>query len=304
MAAAAPVEIPATFRELVAGRPPEPEISGDDWLRALPRLVSGALSRWSLVPDGAPHHGLCALVVPVRDEHGTPAALKVTWPHAEARDEHLALRAWGGRGAVELLAADPGRSTMLLARLDAERSLVGVDLAEACEVIGTLLRTLRRPALPQLARLSGWGQRTLAAFDSPAAGSLPRRFLAQGRSVLADLLSEDVDTHLLHTDLHYENVLAGPDGWLAIDPKPMSGDPAFEVWPALHNRLDPRGAGLAWDVHSRLGWVCEAAELDEDRARSWALIRTLADALHAARSGDDARLGARIMLAKALSQRW
>ena len=38
---------------------------------------------------------------------GEAAALKLTWPHAEARHEHLALRLWDGHGAVRLLAADP-----------------------------------------------------------------------------------------------------------------------------------------------------------------------------------------------------
>ncbi|WP_040158959.1 aminoglycoside phosphotransferase family protein [Mobilicoccus massiliensis] len=315
--------IPAEFRALLAGRPPEPDVSGDDWLRSLPKLLRGALARWELAVDGPARHGVCALVVPVRCTDGTPAALKVAWPHAESRDEHLALRAWDGDGAVPLLAADPSRATLLLARLDADRDLSRLPVDEACEILGGLLRRLDRPALPRLARLSGWAQR-VASFDSPAVTQVPRRLVQQARSTITGLLEDDVDGRLVHTDLHYENVLAvlpnspaaegdsraddapDPSGgeWLAIDPKPMAAEPAFAVWPALHNRWTEMGTEIAWGVHLRLGWICDAAGIDEDRARAWALVRTVDDALEAAERGDAATLTARIALAKALSQRW
>ena len=44
---------------------------------------------------------------------------------------------------------------------------------------------------------------------------------------------------MIHGDLHYENVLAADrEPWLAIDPKPMAGDPHYEVAPMLWNRWD------------------------------------------------------------------
>lgn len=287
---------------MIAGRPAEPDISGDDWLRSLPKLLSGTMARWELTPDGDPRHGVCALVVPVRTADGASASLKIAWPHTESRHEHLALRAWDGNGAVPLLAADPSRSTMLLARLDADRDLLTVPLEEACAVIGGLLARLDRPALPQLARLSRWAQR-IAAFDSPAAARVPRRLVQQASRTATGLLADDVDTRLVHADLHYENVLAGPDGWTAIDPKPVAGEPAYGVWPALHNRFG-EWSEIGWGLHLRLGWICDAAGIDEDRARGWALVRAVGDAVDAAACGDDARLTTRIMLAKALAQRF
>lgn len=42
---------------------------------------------------------------------------------------------------------------------------------------------------------------------------------------------------MIHTDLHDENVLAADrEPWLAIDPKPLSGDPHYEPAPMLWNR--------------------------------------------------------------------
>ena len=129
-----PVVIPAEFRTLLEGRPADDQlphpVTGDAWLARLPRLVDDHLARWGLTVDGQPRFGENALVIPVVREEG-PAALKLTWPHDEGRSEHLALRLWDGRGAVRLLAADPGDFVLLLERLDSSRELTGVPILEA-----------------------------------------------------------------------------------------------------------------------------------------------------------------------------
>ena len=79
----------------------------------------------------------------------------------------------------------------------------------------------------------------MRALASPPAG-LPRRFVEQALSLAPDLVrDEGVDARLVHTDLHYANVLAGQrQPWLAIDPKPLAAEPAYAVAPALWNRWD------------------------------------------------------------------
>ncbi|MEV5509119.1 hydroxyurea phosphotransferase, partial [Streptomyces orinoci] len=51
--------------------------SGREWVAALPDLAAEFLDRWNLRPDGRPAHGMVALILPVRCEDGTPAALKL-----------------------------------------------------------------------------------------------------------------------------------------------------------------------------------------------------------------------------------
>ena len=91
-------------------------------------------------------------MVPVRRNDGTPAALKVAFPHDEARVERHALALWGGHGAVRLLESDAGTCAMLLERLDADCSLQDVPMDEAAAVWGGLVRQLslvpdHRPAV-------------------------------------------------------------------------------------------------------------------------------------------------------------
>lgn len=307
--------VPAPFAARMAGRPadgtlPGRGVDGDAWLRELPRRVEAALDAWELRVEGVPRHGTSALVVPVVRVDGTPAALKVTWPHAEAAHEHLALRAWGGGGAVRLLAADPANWTVLLERLDPDTDLTGIWDVQACEVIGRLLADLDRPALPRLTRLSELVGRWVERLAIPPAG-LPRRFVEQARALLRDLSAGSLDARLVHTDLHYENVLGPQAGqargrdWVAIDPKPLAAEPAFAVWPALHNRLDEAGddvPGLAWSLGARLGAICEAGGIDEDRARAWAIVRTVLHAVDTLDAGDPVDEIEHIALLKALQR--
>lgn len=283
--------IPAGLVAAMAGRPAEPEVSGEDWLADLPRRAAAALDRWDLTPDGVPLHGHCSLVLPVR-RSGEPLMLKLGWPHEEARHEHLALRAWAGRGAVHLVAAYPAQGALLLERLDAGRDLATQDVQTSCAVLGGLVRRLNVPAFPQLDRLSDWTRRFFkATADVPAvsAAGVPRRFVEQARSLARELVDEPgLDARLVHTDLHDGNVLAGQRSpWLAIDPKPLAAEPEFAFAPALWNRWADAVAGgdPHWHLKCRLGRLADASGLPEDRARAWALIRLVATAVWQVQDG-------------------
>lgn len=270
--------VPRAFADLT-----DRDASWVPWLEGLPRLARDVLADWELTRDGAPRHGECALVLPVRTADDVPAALKLTWPHDEARHEHLALQHWHGRGAVELLRADPHRWALLLERAG-PADLTAVDDVTACAEVGALYRHLHRPALPQLPALStlarDWARRLLALpRDAPA----PRR-LVERAAHLADALAAepDVDAHVIHADLHHQNVLASTRApWLAIDPKPVAGDPHLEPAPLLWNRWDAVVASgdVRWAVRRRLDAVVDAAGLDPDRARDWAVVRSMVNVL-------------------------
>lgn len=64
-----------------------------------------------------------------------PAVLKVSWADRETEHEHTALAAWGGTGAVCLLAADGPRRVILMERLDPSRSLGFEPIDEAVDTL-------------------------------------------------------------------------------------------------------------------------------------------------------------------------
>jgi streptomycin 6-kinase len=254
-----------------------------DWIAGLRGLTTGLLDEWGLSIDGASMHGECALVMPVLTAGEERAVLKVWWPHWEAEHEHLALRLWGGHGAVRLLRADPRRSAMLLERLDPS-DLTTIDVLEACEVIGGLYSRLHRPATSEFRTLSGlcldWARRLRAL---PLGCGLPPRYVDRTAALLDDFAADQsTDGRIIHTDLHYFNVLRGDrEPWLAIDPKPLSGDPCYEIAPLLWNRWDEVTASnnVRWAIRQRFETTIDAAGLDEERAKAWVVARMIVNAL-------------------------
>ena len=76
-------------------------------------------------------------------------------------------------------------------------------------------------------------------------------------------------TSLVHGDFHHHNILASARGPLAIDPKPMLGEPEYDVPSFLWN---PLSTGWPRRTERRLA-AFAAAGLDEERMRKWTVIR-------------------------------
>ncbi|MFJ2757273.1 aminoglycoside phosphotransferase family protein [Nocardioides sp. NPDC087217] len=275
------------------------------WLDRLPGLVRDLLEEWSLRPEGEATHGSTALVMPVRTADDEAAVLKIGWPHWEAEHEALALQTWGGRGAVRLLRADPKRFALLLERLHAE------DLSElwdvqACEIVGGFYRRLHVPAPPQLRTLSAQAARWASELgEKERRLPVPPRMVEQARAIARDFAADEAtDGTLIHTDLHYENVLQGDrEEWLVIDPKPLSGDPHYELAPMLWNRFEEYAGRIRDGVRMRFFALVDAAELDEDRARAWAVLRLIVNVkgeLEDNRTPDKDWITAMISVAKAV----
>jgi streptomycin 6-kinase len=102
---------------------------------------------------------------------------------------------------------------------------------------------------------------------------LPRAWVDRA-AALARALAADAGAALVHTDLHYGNVLAGPRrAWLAIDPRPVAGHPERSVPELLWWRLDP--AAHPAEVRALLDALVAAGALDRTRARDWAIVRAV-----------------------------
>ncbi|WP_079926543.1 aminoglycoside phosphotransferase family protein [Mycobacterium sp. AT1] len=270
----------------------------------LPPGVRSQLDEWELTAEGPVMHGAASTVVAVRTSDDTPAVLKIASPAVESEHEHLALRRWGGVGAVRLLRADPHRHALLVERLSTQ-SLDTLWDVEACEVVAALYRRIHVPALPQLRSLATVVEQWVRDFeDLPRGAPIPHRLVEQAISAARELTSDPDAGVVLHGDLHYRKVLAGErEPWLTIGPKPLNGDPHFEIAPMLWHRWDELEGYVRGGIRTRLHALVEAAGFDEARARSWVLVRVVHQAVRALRTqspSGPAQLTMYVALAKAV----
>ncbi len=218
-------------------------------------------------------HGYLGLVIPVRRVE-EPCVLKVSWTDEATAEEAMALAAWNGQGAVQLLASQPASGALLLERLDHQRSLNDVEIVEAVEVASHLLRRLSIPVQSGFRSLRFVTQdlcRTLPQRWEQYGRPMPRRWVEQACELAAQLGTSSGNL-LVNYDLHYANVLRGKgEPWLVVDPKVVIGDPEFGIAQLLWCRLEDIEAKGGLDRHFRM--LIEAATFDPVRARSWTLVR-------------------------------
>jgi streptomycin 6-kinase len=259
---------------------------GAAWLERLPRLVEERAAAWDLHVRAPFPRASVSFVAPAALSGGTQAVLKLSFPEPESEHEADALAHWGGAGAVRLLAADAERRALLV-----ERCLPGTQLwrvadeEEANRAAAEVLRTLWRspPADHPFRPLAGEARRW--ALELPARWErhgrpFHRALLDRAVAWIAELLEPAPDSDVvLHQDLHGGNVLRAERApWLAIDPKPLVGERAFDAASLLRDRR-PELAAEAHPVdrmRRRLDQLSEALELDRERMRRWAVIHALA----------------------------
>ncbi|WP_315096221.1 aminoglycoside phosphotransferase family protein [uncultured Cellulomonas sp.] len=254
--------------------------AGRAWLERLPDLVARGRERWGL-QLGAPFtDGASSWCAPGTLPDGRLVVLKISFPHDEARHEALALRAWHGHGVPEVLGTHEDDWALLLARvapgtpLSAAPGSAPERLAVAAEVARALWSVAGPAAVPAMSEVcAAW------------ADLLEERGVRHGVDVraAADLLRElpGRSQVLVHGDLNPGNVLAAGEGrWLAIDPKPLRGDPAYDLWPLLEQVDDPfEHADPESVLRSRTTLVADLLGLDPGRVAAWGFARCTESAL-------------------------
>jgi streptomycin 6-kinase len=245
--------------------------------------VEACASRWGLrlgprLPSGV------NWVAEATDRDGHDVVLKLLDDPADA--EAAALRLLDGRGAARLLDADEALGALLIERVRPGTPLDTADDERATRVLAELMPRLWRPvprghALPTV---EGWGEgfaRHRARFGG-GAGPLDAGVFARGEAAFAELVASSAPRVVLHGDLHQDNVVrAEREPWLAIDPKGVIGEPAYEPGVWLHNPvpglldLDAPGRVLA----RRLDVLAETLELDRERLRAWGFAQAVLSAV-------------------------
>lgn len=260
--------------------------SGTAWVAGLPALLAQYAERHGL-SLGAPFEPLSYnYVAPVLLPGGEEGVLKAGVPGAEFQCEVAALRIYDGRAAVRLLDSDVARGIMVLERVRPGVPLEAVpDDAEATRIAAQVMQRLWRPVpaghtFPTNADWLRGFERLRRAFEG-GAGPFPPRLVDMAEDLAGELLPTSAEPVLLHGDLHHGNILSSErEGWLAIDPKGLVGEPAYEVGSLLRN---PTPHYLAWPgidriMAQRVDILADACGFERRRVAGWGLAQAVLSA--------------------------
>jgi len=286
------LSLPQQFRHKITSTWGE---DGREWLDRLPAIIAACQARWGLasispVPDLS--YNFVAFVV---QADGTEAVLKIGVPNPELITEIEALRNYQGRHAVALLDADRDLRALLLQRLNPGKSLSELENDEAATAIAAhLMRDLPipEPANHQFPTLGRWAlafKRLRERFDGKT-GPLPLRMVEKAERLFQELQASNSRQMLLHGDLHHDNIRAnGENDWLAIDPKGVIGDPAYEAARFQHN---PIPDFLSMDHTQRIAQrrveiIAPILQEDPSRLLAWAFFDAMLGACWSVEENSD-----------------
>jgi streptomycin 6-kinase len=258
------------------------------------RRLDEAVRRWALRLDGPPMPTPSGWVAFGR--RGTTAlALKLIAARSDEGRAAAALRHFAGHGSVRLV--DHADGALLLERAVPGRPLADLVLAgrddDATNILCDVAAALHRPPAPEEAfpRVEQWG-RGFDRYRRSGAATIAPALVERAAALFAEFAATQGERRLLHGDLHHDNILRDARrGWLAIDPKGVVGEPAYELGAALRNpAFFPTPAATDW--RSRI--MAERLGLGRERILAWAFAQAVLSAVWAWEDGTapDAALAA------------
>ncbi|MGZ6015745.1 MAG: aminoglycoside phosphotransferase family protein [Phenylobacterium sp.] len=251
-----------------------------------------------MTPDDPPKRTPTGLIQFVR-RSGARLVLKVI-AHDDEAAQAAALAQFSGDGAVRLVATD-GPALLI------ERAIPGGDLVDlvrsgrddqATAILAETMLSLHRlqPPGAGFRTIEDWGKGFDRARTRALAQGIDAVLIERGAAVYRELCESQGPRRLLHGDLQHYNVLFDANrGWLAIDPKGVIGEAAFDCAAMLRNPVgEPDLAADPAVMARRVAILAERCGLEARRILGWGFSGAVLSALWSVEDGQDPGLGLRV----------
>jgi streptomycin 6-kinase len=235
--------------------------------------------RWHLRVEAVVHTRSSLIAFGQCDQQ--PIVLKVTKRSGEEWFSGQVLNAFGGQSVVRAL--DKTDGAVLLERLVPGKSLAEMNMhdEEATAIIADVVRRMS-PTSPPIGTLTieAWGKSFEQYRAAPNAG-MPIPLVEQAHRTYTTLCASQSSVRLLHGDLHHHNViLDSRRGWVAIDPKGVVGELAYEAGAALRNPCEqPALFSTPETIQRRVNCFARVLKLDSGRILAWAFAQAVLAAI-------------------------
>lgn len=256
---------------------------GVAWLKELPDLIKFFSIQWQL-NDVKPFDNLSFNYVAraYSNYYNQPIVLKIGIPCPQFINEAKALECYGGNGCVKLLAHDFIKHGMLLALIQpgtTVRSFFPEKDEQAVEFACQVMKKLHARSVDSKSDFPTMDQ-WLSLFDTLEVPEDLKKYVAKARELAQELKLSPQEQHLLHGDLHHDNILLSSSGsGIAIDPKGVIGEQAYEVGAFMCNPAELSAqSDFPAIIARRLDLFSKILDIEQDRLAKACYVRVILSA--------------------------
>jgi len=259
---------------------------GQQWLDDLPKLITQVEATYGL-SNLKPVEALSYNYVLTGFQGSKAVILKLGLDIDGLKREAAALIAFDGFGVVQIFSENTG--LLLL-----ECAVPGISLKsyfpdnddQAINITANVINRLHKAPIPSthaFPHIKDW----LEALDGDL--EIPVHTLQKAREIRDKLLKTAEADVLLHGDLHHDNILQNVNDWVAIDPKGVIGEPAYEVAAFIRNPIPEllNHVDATTIIHNRITYFAEALTLHSGRIIDWCFVQAVLAWIWALEDGCD-----------------
>lgn len=254
---------------------------GKVWLSKFPTFIGYCSDKWKL-KDIKPFDNLSYSFVASAYSlyYGTPVVLKLMPDQKDLLNEQKALQYYNGNGCAKLLDSEIEKGALLIESISPGNSLnvfFPNDDSKATYITIDLIKQLHSTPLLKAndyPTIDQW----LALLDDFKHPDIPKDSFKKAQALSKTLLNSQGDLYLLHGDLHHQNILLKDNQeWIAIDPKGIVGELAFEVGAYLRNPLPHllENENAVEIIYNRIHLFAKGLKTDYERIVNWGYIQSI-----------------------------
>ena len=251
---------------------------GKNWIKNLPSIVERYANLWKLKifpPFNLSYNYVC----PAEREDGSRAVLKIGFSDdKEFRSEYEALMIFNSKGVVKLLEAHPLNCAMLLERLDPGINLKSVITEDkAMQIAADLIKRIAKlpPKSRRFPTITDWSNKLRLPINDPL-NSISPNLINRAKNIFEKLETNTLNKFLIHGDLHYKNILSSQrEKWLAIDPKGVVGDLAYETGSLLRSNFPKSKDEIKQILSRRISLLSHGLGINQRRIRLWGFAQAV-----------------------------
>ena len=262
---------------------------GSQWLADLPNIVNYLGAKWSLTHITPVSNMSWHYVAFSKQKNQKQVVLKIGCDKEVSQDEYRALHYFNGQGAIALLDYDADHSALLIEQATPGDSLISKhnDIENTIRIYADTINTLlHRSEIPVgFTHVSYWCK----AIDRISDLRINKEYIDLANQLRSFLLSTVHDERVCHGDLHCENVIHYHEQWLAIDPKGIIGEVAFEAaaFDLLSNDELKNADKIPELILSRTKLLSDELHIEQARLLYWIFLRTVISAQWFVEDGGD-----------------